>query len=436
MKRNIAAILTGVVLCTGTILSADEHGHDGHDHAPMTKPAIETGHNHDEKEHAHGKDEHGHDHGDAGHAEEAKLTAEAIKNHGIRIAEAQKVELAEAFGAPARFAYDGEAMTHVGCPVKGRVTAMKVKLGQEVKQGEELLVIESPELGEAQSDLIEKLALVSVAESAVGPAKEAYERGKKLLDESQGISLSEVQQRQAAWIAAQGAVKAATAGATRARSKLSLSGMEAKAIDAMVQTGKVDPTFVVRAPIAGRVIEREVTLGELVNPDRDALMVLADMKMVWAWVDVPEARLGSVKQGNEVTIRTTGAGSVTGKVGQISAEMNVATRTARVRVDLENTQGTLRPGMFGNAEFRQKADGKGMVAVPESAIQKVEGANAVFVPVEGEEGTFAPRRVELGVTAGGMVEVKAGLKEGEKYVTEGSFVLKAELGKAGAEHSH
>ena len=123
----------------------------------------------------------------------------------------------------------------------------------------------------------------------------------------------------------------------------------------------------------------------------------------------------------------------------ITPELDQMTRTARVRVEVPNPDAKLLPGMFATAQISAVGSAGGdepVIAVPEEAVQIVEGEPAVFVPVDGEPNTFAKRPVGVGKPIGGLVPIFAGLKEGEKFVARGSFILKAEIGKEGAAHEH
>ena len=411
----------------GTAHAKDEHGHD-HGPKPTTKPAADAHDEHDEHdEHAHGD----------GHADEVKLTAEAIRVSGIKVGSATAIPLEGRFTVPARVEFNGEAMAHVGSPVQGRAVELKAKVGAVVKKGDELLLIESTELGEAQSDLIQKRTAADIARSTTRPAQESFDRAQKLYSQNESIALAEVQKRQAELRAAEGSLQTAMAAATAAENKLHLLGMDQKAVEGLLATGEINPKFVLRAPIGGTIIEREVTQGELVNPEKEALLVLADLSVLWVVADVPEAKLGDVQVGSTAKLRTVGSKEpLEGKVMLISPQMDANTRTGRVRIEIANEQGHLRPGMFASAELTAAKAGEPVLAVPEAAVQIVEGKPAVFVPVEGEANTFAKREVTVGKSVGGMVPVLAGLKKDDKYVTHGSFILKADLGKAGAAHEH
>ena len=201
----------------------------------------------------------------------------------------------------------------------------------------------------------------------------------------------------------------------------------------------MNPKLATRAPISGHVIERQVTLGELVAPEKERLLVLADMQTVWVLADVPESRLAQISVGSSAQIEIAAIANqrLDGKVAHIAPALNPDTRAGRVRVEVANANGILRPGMFASVSLTAgAAGGEAVIAVPDEAVQTVEGVPAVFVPVEGKENTFAKRAVVVGQPVGGMVPVVSGLKEGEPVVVSGTFILKAELGKGAGGHGH
>jgi cobalt-zinc-cadmium efflux system membrane fusion protein len=394
------------------------------------------------QEHA---EEPGHDHaGESEHADEVKLTSDAVAKYGIQTSTAQLWKLRPTIHVPARVGFNTEAMAHVGSPLRGRIVDVKVRVGDPVKVGAELAVIESPELGEAQADFLQRRVAVQTAEPAVDLSRVAWERAKGLYEQSQGISLTEVQRREAEYKASVAALKAAQASRTAAANRLHMLGMEHAAIEALASTGEVVPRYTIRAAIDGVVVQREVTLGELVNPEREYLMVLADATKLWVLADVPEARLLQVEVGSKAWIDVGSEGDeghkrFEGAVTFLSPFVDPTTRTAPVRIEVPATELGLRPGMFAQAEIvTSSSQGSGLpvVAIPEEAIQTVEGAPAVFVPVVGEPDTFQKRVVTLGPAVGGLVPVYSGLLEGESFVSAGSFLLKAELGKGAAAHEH
>lgn len=432
MKQSTipALIAVGLLAFAGCERGPADHGkasdgkppqasHDGHAHGAVEPEAQ------------------GHVHG--GHEDEVKLTPEAIRRNGIRVAQAKSQVLKGAILVPARVAYNAEQVAHISSTVTGRAVEIKARLGDTVAKGDVLMIVDSPELGEAQSDYLQKKAAVEVVRPAFDLAKEAYERAQKLFDQSQGISLTEVQSRKAEYLAAAGNIVAAEAATKAAINKLHLWGMDESAFQALVQLGQIHPAYAIRSPIAGQVIERETTLGERVSPDKERLMVIADLSTVWVLADVPESKLGEVAVGSSVQIQVSALGgqNFEGSVSYIAPELDPATRTARVRIEVKNPDMKLRPGMFAQAMIAiGVAGGEPVVTIAEEAVQTVEGEPAVFVPVESEPNTFAKRAVGVGGPIDGKVPVFAGLKDGEKYVASGSFILKAELGKAGAAHEH
>lgn len=406
---------------------------DGHDHG--SKPPAKA------DEHA------GHDHGSEsggaeGHADEVKLTAEAIERYGVKVQPAQLWALKPTFVAPARVGFNTEAMAHVGSPLRGRAVELKVRLGDTVKRGDALLVVESPELGEAQNDFFQKRIVAQSASPAVDLAKVAWERAKALLEQSQGISLTEVQKREAEYKAAVASQRAAEAAVVGSENRLHLLGMSQPSVEELAKTGEISPRYTVHAPIDGQVVQREVTLGELVSPDREALLVLADTSTLWVLADVPEARLHEIAVGAKswVAVGTTGARRFEGQVAFVAPLVDAATRTAQVRIEVPAAALTLKPGMFAQVEIvaadSANPEAAPMVAVPDEAVQTVEGGPAVFVPVKGEPNTFAKRAVTVGPSVGGLVPILGGLVEGEEFVIAGTFILKAELGKGSAAHEH
>lgn len=387
-----------------------------------------------------------HDHHDD-HHDEIVLTQNAIDRLHVQIDTASARVLRPIVRVPATVAFNAEATAHVGSPLHGRIAAIPARLGASIKAGDTLLVINSPDLGESQADLLLKRSAAEAAAPPVELARLLWDRTRQLYEKSQAIALSEVQQREAEFKIASAQQRLAQAAATAAENRLLAQGMPRARIDALINTGTIDPTLAIVSPIDATVVQREATLGELVGPDRDALLVLADTRSVWILAEVPEARLIEIALGAaaKIVLQTPAVPSAAtpspeprrleGTVSYLSPLVNPATRTAQVRIELAGSN--LAPGMFVETEIELAAASIApVVAVPESAIQTIDGNPAIFVPVVDEPNTFAPRAVTLGSPVGGLVPVLSGLSEGDRFVTKGSFILKAELGKSGAAHQH
>lgn len=436
-KRQSGSAQTALAVAT----PAGEQAAEEHDHEEHAGDDDAHDHGADEHGHEHGADGHADEHGGDEHAAEVKLTAEAIARYGIRVDRASAQILRPTFVAPARVAFNSEAMAHVGSPLVGRVAELPARLGDVVQKGDVLLVVESPELGETQSNYLQRRIQVEAAIPAVDLAKSALDRTTRLY-ESGGIALDVQQRLEAEYRAAWGVQRSAESALLGAENKLHLLGMDQQAVEQLTESGEVQPRYAIRAPIPGRVVQREVTLGELVSPEKEALLVLADTTTLWVLADVPDARLPEVTIDAPAWLKS---GAVNGHrhegtVSYISPMVDPRTRSAQVRVAVQCEHGTLWPGMFVQVEItatdQANPDRSPVVAVPEDALQTVEGVPSIFVPVPNEANTFARRTVSLGKPVAGLVPIHSGLVEGDWYVAAGTFILKAELGKASAEHQH
>lgn len=362
------------------------------------------------------------------------LPDEFVRQGGIDMEPVREHVLMPSFRAPARVTYNADTVAHVGTPVVGRVLQIRVKLGDVVKQGDDLLVIESRELGEAQGDYLQKLAAGSAARDAAEAPKVALERAKSL--EGGAISSAEVRKREAEYHAAMGSMRNADVALAAAEQKLRLFGLDETGVRQLAAGGRPLPHYSIRAPITGTVIQREVTLGELVIPEKETLLVLADLSTFWVVADVPEDRLKQVVPGARVRIHVAPAPGqpVEGTVSLISPGVDPSTRTVEVRVEVQASRASLMPGMFAEAEIfdgRSEAS-RPVLAIPETAINTIDGESVVFVPAGEKQNTFAKRAIERGREVGGMVQVLSGLQAGEKIVTRGSLILKGQLQKTGA----
>ena len=425
--------------------TAEHDDHAGHAH-DESGPDDHAGHSDEES----GHDDHaghGDESGSEEHADEVSLTAEAVERYGIEVAAVEARPLDAVVVAPARVGFNTEAMAHVGSLVQGRVAEIKVKLGDHVETGDVLLVVNSPELGQLQANHLADLSAVEAATPAVEIAQDSYERAQTLFEQTSGggVTLNTVQDRQATLRAAERELAVANADVTASANTLRLHGMTDAQIETLASSKKVDPTYEVVAPIAGEVVEREVTPGELVSPDDESLMVLADLSTVWVLADVAEARLSDVGVGSNATLDVPALSgrSFEGSVTYIDPRVNESTRTARLRVEVANEGNALRPGMFARAMIgpspttpTTNGGGGAVPALPADAVMEVEGEMSVFVPVTGEANTFARRGVRVGERVGDFYPVIDGVRVGDEVVVAGTFILKADLGKAGASHDH
>jgi len=374
----------------------DGHGHAESAHTEAPKAAAKDG----AKEGA--EEEHGDE-------DVVKLGAEQIKSAGITSAIAGPATITNTIRLPGEVRVNEDLTAHVVPRLPGVAESAPVELGQSVKKGQVLAVISSPALADLRSSL-------DAAQTRLALAKTLYEREKKLWQDR--ISAEQD------YLQAQQAFREAELAAQTARSKLT-------ALDVKTGGGALN-RYELRAPFDGVVVEKHITIGEAVAENTN-VFVLSDLSRVWVDLAVTPKDLGTVRSGVDATITAPTAGlSAKGKVSYVGSLVGAQTRSAIARVIIDNPEAAWRPGLFVDVLLSQGTR-VAPVTVPVGAIQTVEDKPSVFVVTE--EG-FRAQPVRTGIVDGPAVEILEGLAPGVRYVNNGSFVLKAELGKGSAEHAH
>ncbi len=208
--------------------------------------------------------------------------------------------------------------------------------------------------------------------------------------------------------------------------------VEAGETVAVVESNQTLVDLNVIAPLSGIVVDRNVSTGETVG-DGTALYTIADLNQVWIDLNVPKRDQAKVKLGQIVTLHPDDGGpSAEGTISWISPISSSEAQTLIARVVLDNADRRWRPGLFLKAEITTH-ENIVPVAVRTSGVQTLEGSDVVFLH-HGND--YEAQPVQLGRRSGGYVEIISGLTGGEIYVSENSFIIKADIGKAGAEHSH
>ena len=215
-----------------------------------------------------------------------------------------------------------------------------------------------------------------------------------------------------------------------ARARLQLLGMRDAAIEQIASSGQAPRLVKVRSQFSGTVIDRKVETGTYVQAG-EPLLGLADLSRVWVEVEAFESDLPALAVGQEVTVTpsATGGAPFRGEVTFIDPVLDMSARTAKVRVEVENTDGALRPGMFVHARIEATtAADVGALSVPASAVLWTGRRSVVFVEVPGADvPAYQLREVVVGPRAGAVYPVLSGVSEGERIVTRGAFVLDADL---------
>jgi cobalt-zinc-cadmium efflux system membrane fusion protein len=240
-------------------------------------------------------------------------------------------------------------MAHVGATVSGRVSEIKYRIGDTVRQGDVLLILNSTELGMIQSEFLQKRSEIEVTRVALEVAESEYQRATILVN-GNGISQAEFLRIEGKYKISKSALLTAESTAQSLENNLHLLGMSQNRIDALIASGEVDPVYNILAPIDGEIIARHATIGEVVHPDNDALMTGADMSVMWMIASVPEKQMHLVKIGASARFRSDAIGgeSIAGMVTYIAPALDERTRTGQVRIESKGENIRLRPGMFGH----------------------------------------------------------------------------------------
>jgi cobalt-zinc-cadmium efflux system membrane fusion protein len=312
-------------------------------------------------------------------------------------------EIRDVLRVPGSIQVDEQRVTRIGASVTGRLTDINVILGEDVKEGQVLAVVNSTELAQHQLVYIKALQQIDLQTKAV-------ERARLLL-ESDVISAAELQRRESE-------LAAARADLSAARDQLLVLGMSPANIAKIAKTNQMYSFSNVTARISGTVIRRRVNLGQVVQPAEE-LFVVADLSHVWAVAEVPEQQADLIQEDEEVTIEIPALGNkqFTGKLIFVGDIVNPQTRTVTVRTDLANSNHSLKPDML--ASMIVQSAPMQQLAVPAQGVLREDDRDYIFVQIAPNK--FRLREVTLGTQYNGMVSVLNGIAEGEVVIGEGAY---------------
>ena len=347
-----------------------------------------------------------------------ELTPEAVQSAGIVIETAGPVQMKTVLELPGEIELNADKVVHVVPKVSGVVTEVHKNLGDMVRYGEVIAVLDSRELAELKSAYIASLKRLELARST-------FDRKERLWREKISSEKDYLASRQA--LAEEEINLQVT---TQKLLALGLSQTDLNSIPEM--TGRGLTRYELKAQFDGTVIKKNLAVGEAIKEDAD-IFAIADLCTVWVGVTVYAKDLNVVKIGQTVTVKSEALGlKAAGTLTYLGPLVGEQTRTAQGRVVVPNTEGYWRPGLFVAVEVVQE-EVPVSVAVPVDALQTYRDWSVVFVQYNN---LFEARPLELGRSDGQWVEVLHGLLPGERYVARNSFILKADLGKAGATHDH
>ncbi len=276
----------------------------------------------------------------------------------------------------------------------GRAVEIHARLGDHVEKGQVLLRIDSPDVSQAFSDYQH-----AVADELL--ARKQFERSQLLLDKG-AIAVKDLE-------VAQDAEEKAKVDVATSAQRIRILGAD---------PARVSPVIDIKAPVSGFIVEQNVTAGTAVRSTDNSpnLFTIADLSSVWLVCDVFENNLAQVRLGDNASIRLNAYPDkpLHGRIANIATVLDPATRSAKVRIDLPNTGGILRIGMFATATFRAQT-AQLRAIVPTTAILRLHDRDSVFVPIGGSQ--FRRVEVQTGAVSGGMQDVLAGVSPGDRVVT-------------------
>ena len=341
-----------------------------------------------------------------------KLTPEEQERAGIKLEQTAPRALENVVSVTATIRPNQDRLAKVAPRVEGRIVRVMASLGDAVRAGQALAVMDSIAIGEAQSALLQ-------AEASQRVAQADFRRAESL-------SAEEIIPRRDL-LKARGEFEKTSAELRAAQDKLRLLGGAAST------GGRAESTFSLNAPFAGTVIQKKATVGELGTPS-DALFTVADLSTVWIEANLTEDVLAKVRVGAAaaVTVGAYPGERFGGRVAYVASMQDKDSRTVAARIEVANKDGRLKPEMFANATIAVGGQ-KEAISVPDEAILLLQGQPTIFVA---ENGSFESRAVETGEKLGGRTTVKSGLKAGEQVVAGGAYALKARLLKSQIGDSH
>jgi membrane fusion protein, heavy metal efflux system len=353
-----------------------------------------------------------------------RITKEQTRQLNIVVVETYQFRLQKP--AIGQIAFNEDASTVVLSPFSGRVTRLIAKIGDDVKRGDALFEIDSPEVVQAQTDLIAAVQALGKAKSQVALAKRVLERQASLLAD-RATAQREFDSAQNDYSLAQSDLTTAEGTLTAARNRLRvIIGRDPEEIERVERERMINPLITVNAPIDGTVIARKVGPGQYVRSDSaDPLYSIANLSTMWLKANVPENDISHVRVGQEIEVRVSAVPNriFTARITAVGSASDMATRRVVVRSELDNPDRALKADMF--ASFKIVIGEGGMTpAVPTEAV--IREADIANVWVQREPLLFQRRKVKVGLEQDGRVQILEGLTAGDSVVGRGAIFVENE----------
>jgi len=343
------------------------------------------------------------------------IAADSPKLQEIHVAEVRSASVPfDEVTSPGKIEANPNLMSRVALPLAGRISTVMVKLGDAVKRGDPLLTLESPDADAGVGAFLQAQAAITQAKANLNKAQADFDRASDLFEHN-AVAKKDVLTAENALAQAKAALEQSQAGLEQSDRKLRLLGLK---------PGTFGQKITVNSPISGKILEMSVAAGEYRNDTNTPVMTIADLSTVWVSSDVAESAIRFIEAGERIDVELTAYPGETfhGKVTRIADTVDPQTRTIKVRAEMDNSRGKLRPEMYGT--IRHTDSMKTLPVVPVGAVLQGDGKTMVWVEIS--PGRFRPVEVKTGDRAGDMVPVTAGLKAGERVVVDGAMLLRAQ----------
>ncbi len=344
-----------------------------------------------------------------------RLEEAALKEAGVEIATAGPGQLQVHDTLSGEVAFNSDRLAHIVPRVPGVVREVRRNLGDVVRAGAVLAVLDSRDLADAKATYLAAVERVALAQTNFSREESLWQ--KKISAEKD-------------YLESQQALAEARIILRSAEQKLYTLGLAGEDLQAL--PARVDASFTryeITAPIDGTVVEKHLVLGEVLKEDSSPCFTIADLSSVWVDLKVHQQDLSHIRPGQTVVVKAGEDLQTEGTIAFVSNVVSEASRMAFARLTIPNTDGRWRPGLFvtGQIVIAQVA---AQVTVPKEALVRLEGRTCVFLQTERG---FVPQTVSVGRSNDVSVEITAGLAPGQKYAARGAYALKSELNKPSVE---
>lgn len=377
-----------------------------------SKKTESEGHGHDEGNAEHSDE----DSSEEGHAEEGEiqLTSQQMVEQGLKVAVASTGLVEKLTTLPGKLVVNTDQQAHISPNFSGHVEQVNVALGQSVQKGQTLAVLIVPELIDQQANL-------RMAQVNLDLARKDYQREQQLW--SQGISAKQDYQR------AENAYRQA---------QITVQSSQAR-LNALGASGNNNGRFLIKAPISGVISQKDIVVGENVQL-ANQLFVIEQLKDLWLEFNLPNQFSGQLQAGQKIDFKVNDSDQIyKATVQSLTSHADVQTGRLVVRAKLDAQATELRSNVLVRVLIPE-ATAKSTLRIQKSALQSIEGEDSIFIVDSEQKGQvhLKAQKVQLGQASsdGQWLEVISGLTEGQKYIAQGSFLLKSELEKDEAGHEH